>query len=779
MTAGAGVRDLPSTSRLLQDQHEGVVGDERPTKRQKVAAACDQCREKKIKCDGLKPRCSPCQRRAGANAHCEWGVRKKRSTGASKLEIVRLQSRIDELERVHRRKSPPPESTDQTSPSTPRSASDANHHPSANAILGLIEEGGHGEESVVGDSSAASFMNRIKAVLDQQLSPSSAQQPRSTSSSAVPTGLHRQRRFRNPDYVLPSRQQADKLLEVYWRLVDPLYPFIDKDDFMGKYQSLWAGTPTMDDEVCFICLLNATFAVACILDSSIRPQDRVSSGEVYFKRAQGYVDLEFLQFQSVHTVQCLLLLAQYLQSTREPQQCWLFVGLAIRIAQSLGLDLPSTSARAHNGRPDDFLRKVWHGCVLMDRILSMTFGRPTIITPQAAASVPRPLAHPGLRDCECHRDLAPLDASPSDLHFFLETLQLYEIMSETLLALYSPATGGHSSTADDSYTPYFGALGSRAAGTVLEMDAKYSTWQRALPFHLQFAPGSGMPQNLTHARQARVLYLRYSHIRTLLFRPVLSRFCSICHHDDNIDRDSLAYKLALQCSVMCVQSALDTVNLFGKVHSEVRVELLDDILPAWWYCILYLYTAATVLVAARLNSMIGREIGGADVILNASRTVTAALHRYGSFGKHTKRCAAAIELLFDQIPGQATQQGSQKSSELNNTSAPSLAKGISTDLEPDRTARGGQSWTFADNGAGAGAGAGTNSANVDFGQSTVLPNDASVDFATDTGETTATAPPLMMDEAFFEPSDLRLDFDLGGDMSWLSSIPFELYSEGG
>ncbi|EXJ56992.1 hypothetical protein A1O7_07336 [Cladophialophora yegresii CBS 114405] len=799
MTAGARVGDLP----LLQDQHEGVVGDERPTKRQKVAAACDQCREKKIKCDGLRPRCSPCQKRAGANAHCEWGVRRKRSTGASKLEIARLQSRIDELERVHRRTSLP-ENTDQPSPSTPRSISDPNRHShsSANAMMGLIDEGdGHGEESVVGDSSAASFMNRIKAVLDQQVSPGSAQQPRSnstSSSSAVVTGLRRrQRRFRTPDYVLPSRQQADKLLEVYWRLVDPLYPFIDKDDFMGKYQSLWAGTPTMDDEVCFICLLNATFAVACILDSSIRPQDRVSAGEVYFRRAQGYVDLEFLQFQSVHTVQCLLLLAQYLQSTREPQQCWLFVGLAIRIAQSLGLDLPSTSARTHNGRPDEFLRKVWHGCVLMDRILSMTFGRPTIITPQAAASVPRPLPHPGVSvaDCECHGDLGHFDASPSDLHFFLETLQLYEIMSETLLALYSPTHSAErpSSMAadDDIYTPYFGALGSKAAGTVLEMDAKYSTWQRSLPLHLRFARGSStIPQNLnlnlTHARQAKVLYLRYSHTRTLLFRPVLSRFCSICHnhHEEHIERDSLAYKLALQCSVMCVQSALDTVHLFGKVHSEVRVELLDDILPAWWYCILYLYTAATVLVAARLNATIEKELGGEDVVLTASRTVTAALHRYGSFGKHTKRCAAAVELLFDQIPGQSQAslplQGFHRRSEVatTNPNPHSVTKATNTDphLRADRTAAASdpQTWTFADNRAGTGA-----SVSVDLDRSAFLDNDAPVHFAATAGGGEATVPSLMEDEALLEPSDLlRFDFDLGGDMSWLSSIPFELYSEG-
>ncbi len=754
-----------STSPIQHDQSLDAGSDEPSAKRQKVAAACDQCREKKIKCDGLKPTCRPCQKRFGADADCEWGARKTRSIGASKLEIIRLQSRIDELERVSRRKSIP-EGADHGSPSTPHSTSDQ-HHSGANAMMGLIEEGEHADESVVGDSSAASFMNRIKAVLDQQLSPTSAQQSQSVASSGAATGLIRQRRFRNPDYVLPSRHQADKLLEVYWRLVDPLYPFIDKDDFMGKYQTLWTGNPTMDDEICFICLLNAMFAVGCILDSSIRPQDRVSSGEVYFKRAQGYVDLDFLQFQSVHTVQCLLLLAQYLQSTREPQQCWLFAGLAIRIAQSLGLDLPSTSAGTAAGKPDDFLRKVWHGCVLMDRTLSMTFGRPTIITPQAAAAVPPPLPHSDVEDCACHREVATFNPTSPDLHFFLETLKLYEIMSETLVALYNP-TGGRSGVVADSYTPYFGTNGAGAAGLVLEMDSKYSTWLQSLPFHLRAEEASKSLQHMTHARQAKVLSLRHAHIRTLLFRPVLSRFCSICHHDDDVNRSSLAYKLALQCSVMCVQSALDTVNLLGKIHSEVRVEIMDDLTPAWWYCILYLYIAATVLVAARLNATVEAEVGGEEVVSSASRTATAALRRYGNFGKHAKRCAAAIELLFDQIPRQARQQQAHTPSQLKSSNT-NLSTNVGASAPSATALNGQQTWAY-------GQGEASAIARVNKDAAATLYNEANTtNYVMDGGQVPETS--LMDETSFFEPSDLRFDLDLGGDMSWLSSIPFELYGE--
>ena len=744
-----------------QHHSDAADSDGRPAKRHKVAAACDQCRDKKIKCDGEKPICSPCHRRFGPGTHCEWGARKTRSVGASTLEIVRLRARIDELERMNRRQVQS-EPDEQSSPASPQSASDMNPDSGANAMMGLMEGDEHGEESTVGDSSAASFMNRVKAVLDQKLTPEPAQQAQSTSSAAV-TNLHRFRRFKTPDYILPSRQQSDKLVEVYWRLVDPLYPFIEKEDFMGKYRSLWTGNPTMDDEICFICLLNAMLAVGCLLDSTIAPGDRVGSGQVYFKRAQAYVDLNFLQLQSVHTVQCLLLLAQYLQSTREPQQCWMFAGLAIRIAQSLGLDLPSTSVRTATGNPDDFLRRLWHGCILMDRTLSMTFGRPTIITPQSAASVPQPLPHPDGVDCVCNTDPFAYEPASLDLHFFLETLKLYEIMSETLVALYS-APPHHSVTTEDSYTSYFGSLGAKAAGTILEIDSKYCIW-RKLPFHLRYT-NAHIHKSMTYGRQARVLHLRYCHVRTLLFRPVLLRFCLVCHRGDEVEQESLQFKLALQCSVMCVQSALSTVELIDKVHAKVRLELLDGYLPAWWYCILYLYTAATVLVAAKLIPTIETEVGGKEVIMCALRTVIATLNRYGSFGKHAKRCAAAIELLFKQVPRQTQYQKAQMQS-----GSPDHNTGLATDANTDflsRSTVNRQLWPYAQQQT-------SNSIHFTANPVPQLPeHPAARMYSTDGGQASI---PTLMEDSSFEPSDLSLDLDLGNDMSWLSSIPFDLYSE--
>ena len=62
---------------------------------------------------------------------------------------------------------------------------------------------------------------------------------------------------------------------------------------------------------------------------------------------------------SLQLIQVLLLSAEFLQSTDEPHQCWVAVGIAIRVAQSLGLRLNSTSEESqYSQQAVELLRRV-------------------------------------------------------------------------------------------------------------------------------------------------------------------------------------------------------------------------------------------------------------------------------------------------------------------------------------------------------------------------------------------------------------------------------------
>lgn len=70
---------------------------------------------------------------------------------------------------------------------------------------------------------------------------------------------------------------------------------------------------------------------------------------------------------SLELVSCLLLTGVFLQTINSPQRCWMVIGYAIRMAESLGLHMPEYDMGTQSGRQTELARRVWHGCVLMDR----------------------------------------------------------------------------------------------------------------------------------------------------------------------------------------------------------------------------------------------------------------------------------------------------------------------------------------------------------------------------------------------------------------------------
>ncbi len=80
----------------------------------------------------------------------------------------------------------------------------------------------------------------------------------------------------------------------------------------------------------------------------------------------------------VLAVQFLLLMSQYLQGTQRSVETWTIHGLAVKAALQLGLH--SSGASSHlSPLVQEYRKRTWYGCVLLDRTLSMTFGRPAAI----------------------------------------------------------------------------------------------------------------------------------------------------------------------------------------------------------------------------------------------------------------------------------------------------------------------------------------------------------------------------------------------------------------
>lgn len=538
-----------------------------------------------------------------------------------------------------------------SAPSPPGDDEEQDQGVESNAMMGFVGNVDQTTSQPYNDSSVTSFMNQIRHLLDRETSHSQTSPASSLRSPAQRSQYHKSARRRALlNYNLPSRQRADHLLSVYRRLVSTLYPFLDFEEIETLYLRLWTGEDLGQDGLTFVCLINVMFSLACNLDTSISPQQRISDAEVFYDRANELLPLDIVHEPSLLLVQCFLLLGQYLQSRDDPEQCWIFVGFAIRIAQSLRIDVYSTSAIEPVHRRES-MRRVWHGCILMDQILSMTFGRPSMVSSQASMSVPLPLPHPDRTHCQCATES---ETDGADYHFYVETLKLYHLMNETLLLLYN--SQAEASLSEDSNFAFFGISGAKAVGSLLEMDEKLRSWSQNLPTQLRRDVIAS--RDAVCERHTTVLSVRYSHVRILLFRPIFAKYCSRGAMQDaraTSGETCLPEKIALQLSVACVKAALNLIDNFETVVVGRKVEELDHLLPAWWYSIFYIYTAATVLVAARLNHSLVSEVTE-RVIRESWVKAMRILSQFEVFGKHAKRCSTALYLLSNLVIQQNQQR---------------------------------------------------------------------------------------------------------------------------
>ncbi|KAI9497289.1 hypothetical protein BDB00DRAFT_805810 [Zychaea mexicana] len=61
----------PATTQQLQQPGDSSNSkNARPAKRQKVSLACQECRDRKIKCDGIRPVCGPCVKKKRPEGSC-------------------------------------------------------------------------------------------------------------------------------------------------------------------------------------------------------------------------------------------------------------------------------------------------------------------------------------------------------------------------------------------------------------------------------------------------------------------------------------------------------------------------------------------------------------------------------------------------------------------------------------------------------------------------------------------------------------------------------------
>ncbi|KAH7129273.1 fungal-specific transcription factor domain-containing protein [Dactylonectria macrodidyma] len=524
-----------------------------------------------------------------------------------------------------------------------------------------------------GSSSAASFLKEAADSMGSH--PPNISKPASdpaSNKSAFST-------YANFDkFTLPPRPLADHLLQRYFARVYYLYPFFDRLAFEEAYASLWQPSHTTNPQatdssrlglgsspgagantIVFHCALNSIFALGCTF-SDLNAAEKATAIEAFFTRAKSFVGLDLLDSNNMGVVQALLIVALVLQGMPVPHRCWNSVGVACRVAQGLGLHIDRVSCPG-GIREREARRRTWNGCVVLDMLVSMTLGRPTMTTNVTLFSATEPMNCPLPSQSESER---------LKLQFSTETMRLNTVLERILSEIYQPwltrDCGGEASPSPRSKIPY-------NFDTIMEIHQQLNDFEKSVSPFISWTCPTSLDTLPAEDRsileiQRNVLHARVLYLQLMLFRPMLTKISiangSMRQPSKEVSstwaqsfNGRLGSSFALECAKECVDAGTQLISLVYSTHKT-------NTTGAWWWNGLYACSGALVIILARLcpslwNSLDPEEMATAwtkcQGILNDQATFSISsrksLDLLLKFNDHVLKKISASEPEIHHEPG--------------------------------------------------------------------------------------------------------------------------------
>ncbi|KAF3395135.1 hypothetical protein DPV78_009209 [Talaromyces pinophilus] len=677
-----------SISHLIPAQ--GTNTNTQPAKRRKILLACNTCRDRKTRCDGRRPACSACIKK-GIGAECVF----EETSLKNQRFVSTLEGRVKELEKWNGRRHDPIDGVQLF-----LSRMEQNQHPyvqrsieyqpnQQHRVVALRaneqsrDDGGAGNarllttlpsneehaECLFGESSSIAFVDRI-------MESASPNQPLSNPPKE-PATLFSSSQIRQPvqftdidDFFLPRRRVADNHLNCFWEYVHPIYPIIYKTGFLRRYEKLWQpethrvaelGIPDDRDPV-YLATLSIMLAIGCQFSDFIEPARRPIIADQFYQQSKRLLPADFMDYTSLPSLQLLLVTGVYLLGTTHTGRCWNIVGLALRVAQGLGLQLDSVRPQSNCQLKRELRRRVWYSCVILDRVLAVSLGRQSMILPGSSVPLPQMIDDEYLLD-------EGEGCQPPQLRSFIEgfvySIRLFDILHDVLIACYSPSIGGD--------------VLDKQLSTVMRINSDLDRFLQDLPPHLSVEKRPEDSQDNSFSLYCNILNYRLLphldfalvlYIRALLLRPILlstlKEMSNNTKATSNGGKQDLNLKFALHVCRLCVETVQ---ALVAQLHANVQ-----DKYGCWkLHVVHYTFTSGIILIAANACSLRGVEFEKSPIETSWSRCISI-LKFYTPQFPSASRAIDVLQKLQERIIGSrtdiATNAVERDSSEIGAQGAP-------------------------------------------------------------------------------------------------------------
>lgn len=482
-------------------------------KRPRIGLACEMCRKRKRKCDGVRPACSWCQTN---NKECQYIEEKPRKRKwdddyitSLEQQIVLLQEYAASLEKsdaVSNRPTAIESIFAESTVHTQQTSHTTEHDPELEASVDFgPSDGGisSSDASALNDVSTMMWRMTIRDDGETSFTGPSGNFCFPTVHHEISPGLENSDKVHTTldihDTAKPRVDQATRLhlIDVFWRSINQTHQFVDASAIeMLKMHT----SPNMELLEC------AILAAATVLSDA--PESR-TLGDDLSSYARTIALHECHRNPDVYTVQALGILSWRGLALDEENMAWMYNSMAASLCLHLGLHVSSLdslsetsrSAKSPTTKDSQNLRvKAFWSSFLLDRIATSLLGRNCMIPWRRVQAAPF---------------LSAASSPPSqDELIFAAQCRLWFIHDQSMDRIYAFEFSGLDFT--------------QRQRLLLEAREQLLSFHRQLDHRLRL-------NGETHSPNLIYLHMSYNTSQLLIHRPYL-----------NEDRQTSAYKLAIQ-----------------------------------------------------------------------------------------------------------------------------------------------------------------------------------------------------------------------------------------
>ncbi|TQN67549.1 putative transcriptional regulatory protein [Colletotrichum shisoi] len=208
------------------------------------------------------------------------------------------------------------------------------------------------------------------------------------------------RRVKKAVKGFPPREVADFLVSVCIAYGTDVFFYLDQAHFTAELDQLYTRqTSPLRLDTGFVCLALAVFALGSQWTAMARPEDsrdenaaaghNFDPGRVFYDRARILIP-DLIDRSCIRSVQATFILGVYLMPASAISASYVYMGLALRKALSIGLhqepDDPALSSEEKEAR-----RRLWWSVYSLERTVTIKLNRPRSISQDIiSARLPRP-----------------------------------------------------------------------------------------------------------------------------------------------------------------------------------------------------------------------------------------------------------------------------------------------------------------------------------------------------------------------------------------------------